>query len=164
MCSSDLFVHALRPVGMDRIVGPVSEQAMCFPGEIGLAAAGLITGGIAVRHPNLRIAFSHGGGVLSFLVARLDRAWNILPKLKEQLPETPTTYAKRFYYDSIVFDPNALKNIIQTFGITQVVAGSDFPFAMGDPDPVGFIRRAGLDAAAERAIYYENARRFLGRQ
>lgn len=157
-----IFVHALRPVGMDRIVGPVSEQAMCFPGEVGLAAAGMITGGIAVRHPNLRIAFSHGGGVLSFLIARLDRAWTILPKMREVMPEKPHTYAKRFYYDSIVFDPNALKNIIQTFGATQIVAGSDFPFAMGDPDPVGFIRSAGLDAATERALLYENARRFLG--
>ena len=157
-----IFVHALRPVGMDRIVGPVSEQAMCFPGEIGLAAAGMITGGIAVRHPNLRMAFSHGGGVLSFLIARLDRAWTILPKLREALPEKPITYAKRFYYDSIVFDPNALKPLIQPFGLTQVGAGSDFPFAMGDPDPVSFIRGAGLDAAAERALLYENARRFLG--
>ena len=159
---ASIFVHALRPVGMDRIVGPISEQAMCFPGEIGLAAAGMITGGIAVRHPNLRMAYSHGGGVLSFLVARLDRAWTILPKLREQLPEKPSVYARRFWYDSIVFDPNALKNIIQTFGVTQVVAGSDFPFAMGDPDPVAFIRGAGLDAATERALLYENARRFLG--
>ena len=147
---------------MDRIVGPVSEQAMCFPGEIGLAAAGMITGGIAARHPNLRMAFSHGGGVLSFLIARLDRAWTILPKMREVMPEKPNTYAKRFYYDSIVFDPNALKHLIQTFGATQVVAGSDFPFAMGDPDPVSFIRGAGLDAATERALLYENARRFLG--
>ena len=157
-----IFVHALRPVGMERIVGPVSEQAMCFPGEIGLAAAGMITGGIAVRHPKLRMAFSHGGGVLSFLIARLNRAWDILPKMREALPERPLAYARRFYYDSIVFDPNALKHIIQTFGATQVVAGSDFPFAMGDPDPVSFIRGAGLDAATERALLFENARRFLG--
>ena len=78
---------------------------MCFPGDIGLTAAGMITGGIAVRHPKLRMAFSHGGGVLSFLIARLDRAWTILPKMREVMPEKPNTYAKRFYYDSIVFDP-----------------------------------------------------------
>jgi aminocarboxymuconate-semialdehyde decarboxylase len=157
-----IFVHALRPVGMDRIVGPVSEQAMCFPGEIGLAAASMITGGIAVRHPNLRMAWSHGGGVLSFLIARLNRAWDILPKLREALPEKPIHYARRFYYDSIVFDPYALKHAMQTFGATQVLAGSDFPFAMGEPDPVKFIRSAGLDPTTERLLFSENARRFLG--
>ncbi len=158
-----IFVHALRPIGMDRIVGPVSEQAMCFPGDIGLAAAGMITGGIAVRHPDLRMAFSHGGGVLAFLIARLDRAWDILPKLQEALPEKPHVYARRFYYDSIVFDPAALRHVIEAFGATQVVAGSDFPFAMGDPDPVKFIRSAGLDEATLRLLMSENALRFLGK-
>jgi hypothetical protein len=42
-----IFVHALRPAGQDRIVGGVAEQVICFPGDIGLAAASMITGGIA---------------------------------------------------------------------------------------------------------------------
>src|SRR6267142_6102644 len=56
-----IFVHALRPAGQERIVGAFPEQAVCFPGDIALAAASMITGGIAARHPKLRIAFSHGG-------------------------------------------------------------------------------------------------------
>ncbi|HXI37503.1 MAG TPA: amidohydrolase family protein, partial [Burkholderiales bacterium] len=32
-----VFVHALRPAGQDRIVGAFPEQAVCFPGDIGLA-------------------------------------------------------------------------------------------------------------------------------
>jgi aminocarboxymuconate-semialdehyde decarboxylase len=62
-----VFVHALRPAGQERIVGPFAEQAVCFPGEIALAAASMITGGIAARHPALRIAFSHGGGAMPVL-------------------------------------------------------------------------------------------------
>src|SRR6185436_11350314 len=50
-----IFVHALRPAGQDRIVGAFAEQAVCFPGDIALACASMITGGIAARHPNLRI-------------------------------------------------------------------------------------------------------------
>src|SRR5438105_3602917 len=73
-----IFVHALRPAGQERIVGPFSEQAVCFPGDIGLACASLITGGIGARHPRLRVAFSHGGGVMSILLARLVHAWNVL--------------------------------------------------------------------------------------
>ncbi len=66
-----IFVHALRPAGQDRIVGAFAEQAVCFPGDIGLACASMITGGIGGRHPKLRIAFSHGGGVMSILLPRL---------------------------------------------------------------------------------------------
>ncbi|HET7669967.1 MAG TPA: amidohydrolase family protein, partial [Burkholderiales bacterium] len=77
-----IFVHALRPAGQDRIVGPFIEQAVCFPGDIGLACASMISGGIGARHPKLRIAFSHGGGVMSILLPRLVHAWNVFPKAK----------------------------------------------------------------------------------
>jgi len=80
-----IFVHALRPAGQERIVGAFPEQAVCFPGDVALACASMITGGIATRHPKLRIAFSHGGGTMSILMPRLLHAWNMFPKAKESL-------------------------------------------------------------------------------
>jgi aminocarboxymuconate-semialdehyde decarboxylase len=148
---------------MERIVGPVSEQAVCFPSEMGLAVASMITGGMSERHPNLRIAFSHGGGVTAMLMGRLDRAYDIIPKFSQSLPQKPSAYAKRFYYDSIVFDPENLAHILKTFGTTQVLVGSDYPFAMGDPDPVKFLNRCSLEPGVMRAICCDNALRFLGR-
>jgi aminocarboxymuconate-semialdehyde decarboxylase len=124
----------------------------------------MITGGMAERHPGLKIAFSHGGGVLAFLVARLHRAWTLAPKLQESVPCEPAVYARRFYYDSIVFEPANLRHMIAIFGATQILAGSDFPFVMGDPDPVGFLKRCDLDAATLEAILHANAARFLGIQ
>ena len=159
-----VFVHALRPAGQDRIVGNVAEQVICFPGDIGLAAASMVTGGMAERHPNLRLAFSHGGGVFSILLARLTHAWKLMPKLRELMPQEPGVYARRFFYDTILFDPSALRHVIHTFGASQVVVGSDYPFNMGDPDPVNTVNAAGLDAATVRALLYENAERFLGRK
>jgi len=156
-----IFVHALRPAGQDRIVGPVSEQAVCFPGDIGLAVASLITGGIAERHPDLRIAFSHGGGVTSLLMPRLDRAWDITPRLREVLPNKPGVYASRFFYDTIVFDPASLRHIVQAFGESQILVGSDYPFPMGDPDPVEFLRSADLEPRVLHSLTRKNAERFL---
>ena len=156
-----IFVHALRPAGQERIVGPFSEQAVCFPGDIGLACASMITGGIGARHPRLRIAFSHGGGVMSILLARLVHAWNVLPKAKEALPESPAITARRFYYDELVFDPLAVRHVIATFGASQIMVGSDYPFALGDPQPVKTLEASLLDAATLAAISSGNARRFL---
>jgi aminocarboxymuconate-semialdehyde decarboxylase len=51
-----IFVHALRAAGQDRVVGAFAEQAVCFPGDVALACASMITGGIASKHPKLRIA------------------------------------------------------------------------------------------------------------
>jgi len=156
-----IFVHALRPIGQDRVVGPISEQAACFPGDIGLCAASFITSGMAERHPDLRIAFSHGGGVLSVLLARLNRAWRLQQKLKESLPQEPLAYAQRFYYDAIVFEPATLRFMMQIYGTSQIVLGSDYPFALGEPDPVSFLERCGLDAESRAAILRDNAARFL---
>ena len=157
-----IFVHALRPAGQDRIVGPFSEQAVCFPGDIALACASMITGGIASRHPRLRIAFSHGGGAMAMLLPRLVHAWNMNPKAKEALTESPAAAARRFYYDQLVFDPAAVKFLIERFGASQIVLGSDYPFTMGDSDPVGSVDKARLDASTYAAVTAGNARRFLG--
>src|SRR5688500_10776604 len=104
-----VFVHALHPAGQDRLVGPFSEQAVCFPGDIALACASMITGGIAMRHPSLRMAFSHGGGTMAILLPRLVHAWNQFPKAKEALPESPELAARRFYYDQVVFDAKVIR-------------------------------------------------------
>jgi aminocarboxymuconate-semialdehyde decarboxylase len=157
-----VFVHALRPAGEERIVGPFSEQAVCFPGDIALACASMITGGVAARHPRLRIGFSHGGGAMAMLLPRLVHAWKVTPKAKEMLTESPAATAKRFYYDHLVFDPAAVKFLIERFGASQILVGSDYPFNMGDPDPVGTLDKAEVDASTYAAITAGNARRFLG--
>jgi len=156
-----VFVHGLRAAGAERIVGPFSEQAVLFPGEIALAAASMITGGMAARHPGLRIAFSHGGGGLAMLLPRLVHAWHVLPKAKEALAESPATYARRFFYDALVFDPAAVRFLVEHYGSSQIVVGSDYPFNMGDPDPVGTLVGAQLDAEVMRAVTSANAARFL---
>jgi aminocarboxymuconate-semialdehyde decarboxylase len=157
-----VFVHPLRPAGQERIVGPFNEQSVCFPGEIALAAASMITGGIAARYPGMRIAFSHGCGALSMLLPRLVHAWSVLPKAKEALKESPAVTAKRFFYDCLVFDPRAVRMVVDTFGGSQVCIGSDFPFNMGDDDPLAKAEACGFAADVLENIRFRNAKRFLG--
>jgi aminocarboxymuconate-semialdehyde decarboxylase len=157
-----IFVHALRPAGQDRIVGAFPEQAVCFPGDIGLAAASMITGGVAARHPYLRIAFSHGGGVMSILLPRLVHAWNVFPKAKESLRESPDVTAKRFYYDELVFNPRAIRFLVDTFGDSQLCVGTDYPFALGDSRPLQTLSGTDFNQAVLEKITVANAKRFLG--
>jgi aminocarboxymuconate-semialdehyde decarboxylase len=89
-------------------------------------------------------------------------AWNVLPKARESLKESPAVAAKRFYYDELVFDPAAIRFVIATFGASQICVGTDYPFAMGDFHPVKTLEAALLDAATLKAITEGNAKRFLG--
>lgn len=158
-----IFVHPLRPCGMDRLVGPATlEQILAFPCETGLAAASLITGGMTTRHPRLRIAFSHGGGSFAALAARLQHAWTIFPNLHEKMPIAPMEVAKTFFYDSLVYDATMLHNQIAMFGATQTMIGSDYPFIIQEADPLARITELGLDSHTHALLTHENAMRWLG--
>jgi aminocarboxymuconate-semialdehyde decarboxylase len=160
-----IFVHALRPTGMDRLVGPpILEQALAFPGEVGLAAASMLTGGTLARCPRLRIAFSHGGGTLAQLLPRLQHAWECFPALQAAMPTAPREAARTMYYDNLVYDSATIAYLLQTFGRTQLMLGSDYPFAIMEPDPVGRLAPLALDEPARALLRHGNAARWLGLQ
>ncbi|WP_321953676.1 amidohydrolase family protein [Paraburkholderia bannensis] len=158
-----VFVHALRPAGKERLVGPAQlVQALAFPTDVGLAAASAITSNLIVRHPKLRIAFSHGGGTLASLLPRLEQASQVFAPLRESLTLAPREQARRLWYDSLVFDAPTLRHLVETFGDTRLMLGTDYPFAFRERDPVGGVQALSLDAAAVERLIYRNAREFLG--
>ena len=75
---------------------------------------------------------------------------------------SPAAYAQRFFYDALVFSPPAVRFIADTFGVSQIMIGSDYPFVLGDPDPVGTAEKAGFDPVEAEAVARGNALRFLG--
>lgn len=159
-----VFVHALRPTGSDRWVGPKQlEQALGFPTDVGLAAASVICTNLIVRRPRLRIAFSHGGGILAALLPRLQQARRVFEPLNDAIVMTPEDQARRLYFDALVFDRKTLRHVVDVFGETQVMLGSDYPFAFRDTTPVERIRDAGFDAANTERLLTGNAETFLGR-
>lgn len=158
-----IFVHPLRPSGMDRLVGPAAlEQVLAFPGETGLAAASMISGGTLDKVPGLRIAYSHGGGTLSMLLPRLRHAWKTLPPVREALGADPLDAARRMYYDDLVYDADTIHRLIQVFGSSQLMIGSDYPFTIMDDDPAGRAGSLGLGVDTLRQLQAGNARRWLG--
>jgi aminocarboxymuconate-semialdehyde decarboxylase len=158
-----VFVHALHPAGKDRLVGPPQlEQVVAFPGDVALAAAALVTGGTLERHPLLRVALSHGGGAFPIVLPRLEHGWKTLPQLREAIPNAPSSYASRFYVDTLTYAAPTLRLAMETFGPDRVMIGTDYPFAIADFDPHAAIDALQLDRAAAQALREGNARRFLG--
>jgi aminocarboxymuconate-semialdehyde decarboxylase len=158
-----IFVHALHPAGTDRLVGPPSLAALTlFPCETSTAIVSLMTAGIIARHPSLRIAFSHGGGVFGLVLPRLMQGWALAPALRQATKESPAAMARRLYYDTLVYDADSLRFLIDRFGITQLCVGTDHPFTIEEKDPVGAVEKAGLSPAHQRLVLSGNASRFLG--
>ncbi|QHE88767.1 amidohydrolase [Hydrogenophaga sp. BPS33] len=159
-----VFVHAIRPAGMERLVGPAPlQQVLGYPSDVGLAAASVITSNLLVRRPGLRIAFSHGGGTLASLLPRLQQGWGVFPALKEAVVESPAEQARRLFYDTLVFDTPTLRHLVASFGATQLMVGTDYPFNFHDRTPVQRIEAAGFDGAVTAQLLQHNAERFLAR-
>ncbi len=158
-----VFVHALRPTGMERLVGPAPlQQVLAYPTDVGLAAASALTSNLMVRHPALRIAFSHGGGTLAMLLPRLEQAMSVFPALRESVQRSPTEQARSFYFDSLVFDTPTLQHLVQLFGTTQLMIGTDYPFNFHEARPVQRIVQAGFDPLVTQQLVQTNGLRFLG--
>jgi aminocarboxymuconate-semialdehyde decarboxylase len=160
-----VFVHALRPAGMDRLVGPAPlQQVLAYPSDVGLAAASVITGNLLTQVPGLRLAFSHGGGTLAMLLPRLQQAMAVFPALRDSVQQSPVETARQLYYDTLVFDTPTLRHLVQTFGASQLMVGTDYPFNFHEHRPVERIRAAGFADAVVEQLTHANAHRYLGGQ
>jgi aminocarboxymuconate-semialdehyde decarboxylase len=158
-----VFVHALKPAGMDRLVGPPPlQQVLAYPSEVGLAAASCITSNLIERRPRLRIAFSHGGGTLAMLLPRLQQGWGVFPALKQAVTADPTEQARKLYYDTLVFDAPTLRHLVGTFGADRLMVGTDYPFNFHDRTPVERIEQCGFEAETVTRLVRSNAEVFLG--
>jgi aminocarboxymuconate-semialdehyde decarboxylase len=156
-----VFVHALHPAGTDRLVGPPSMPALvAFPCETAVTIASLMVGGTLQRHPRLRIAFSHGGGVFALVLPRLMHGWKTMKELKEKV-RSPAEQARTLYYDTLVYDPATLAFLIERFGITQLCLGTDHPFTIQETDPVGAVDTLTLAPKERELLLSGNAARFL---
>jgi len=132
------------------------------PGETTVAAAHLVLSGALERHPDLRVVLAHGGGAVLALRGRLVHGWANLAAARTRLSESPIDSLRRFHYDTVVFDPQVLRDLVAFAGAEHVLLGSDYPFDMADPRPADTVAAAGLDAESERAILGANAARLLG--
>jgi aminocarboxymuconate-semialdehyde decarboxylase len=158
-----IFVHAQHPTFMDRIVGPpFLENAIGFPIEGALGIASIITGKVMEACPQLRLAFSHGGGTFMQLLPRIENAWHKNPAMQAHLPKPPSEYARMFFYDDIFFDNRTLRYLLDVVGSSQVMIGSDYPFMFRDQTPQEEFDILGLTPAEREAIGSDNCLRFLG--
>jgi aminocarboxymuconate-semialdehyde decarboxylase len=115
------------------------------PLDTTIAAARLMFSGTLDRYPTLRIILVHGGGFLPYQFGRLDRIHQMRSEAQTRMSNAPSTYMRRFWIDSVTHSTAALEYLARLMGTDRVVLGSDYPFDMQDPDPVGRLRTAGID-------------------
>ena len=112
------------------------------------------------RYPGLRICVAHGGGYIPGYWGRMDHGWRARGDCSEHCRHEPSSYLRKLWLDTLVFDQDQLDSLVRTHGADKLCLGSDYPFDMSEPDPVGF--HARLDEHAKARILGLNAAELLG--
>jgi aminocarboxymuconate-semialdehyde decarboxylase len=146
-----VFVHPIDVLGVERLRAYYLHNGLGNPFETALAAARLIFGGVLDRLPRLQVCLAHAGGALPILMGRLDRVHRVRREARGRLRRAPSTYLRRFTYDTITHHALALGYLIRLVGADRVLLGSDYRFDMGLLDPAGPVRALRPLSRADRS-------------
>jgi len=155
-----IFMHPLGFTHGQRLSDHYLDNIIGNPIESTIALSHLIFGGVLDAHPGLKLCVAHGGGYLPGYWGRMDHAFRAREDCRQHIHREPSTYLRQVWLDTLVFDPDQLDSLVRTHGPDRLCLGTDYPFDMAEPDPVGF--HARLSEPDQAKILGLNAADLLG--
>jgi len=149
-----IFLHPHYICGDERLADYDLVNAVGRLTDTTIAAARLLFSGHLIRFPGVSLVLSHAGWALPYSLSRLKRNHAIHPNDAD-----PAEGFRRLYFDTVMFEPRALRFLCDTVGADKIMLGSDYPFSIGDPDPTRLVDETSLTEAERRAILGEIAAR-----
>jgi aminocarboxymuconate-semialdehyde decarboxylase len=156
-----IFVHPNQVVGAERMKDYNLANLIGNPTDTSLAFAKLIFGGVLDRFPRLKFLLAHAGGFLPYTWGRLERGYRIQDSASGKISKPPSEYVKLLYFDTITHSRMALEYLVANFGADHVLLGSDYPYDMGDPEPVDSLNAAAIGGEQLTQVAGANACRLL---
>jgi aminocarboxymuconate-semialdehyde decarboxylase len=126
-----IYIHPAHPVGVEAMEQYWLMPLVGFLMDTTLATAHLVFAGVPDRYPRIKWVLGHLGGAIPYLAERLDRGYEAFAECRKNIGRPPTEYLKRFYFDTVNFDPGALMLAVQFAGADHILAGSDYPHQIG---------------------------------
>lgn len=158
-----VFIHPFGTTLGRRLSSYYLSNIIGQPLETAIALSHLIFGGVLDRHPGLKIVAAHGGGYLPGYCGRSNHGFVVRPEARGQALHPPVEYLRRIWFDTLVYEPDALRRLVEVVGASQLVVGTDYPFDMGHFDPRGLLAATAAISEADRAaILGGNALSLLG--
>jgi aminocarboxymuconate-semialdehyde decarboxylase len=152
-----IFLHPMYICGDERLNGYDLLNAVGRLTDTTIAMARLLFSGHLTRFPGVTLVVSHGGGAVPYALGRLRRNRTI----HAEGCADPLDGFRRLYFDTVLFEPQALRFLCDIAGADRVVLGSDYPFPIGDPEPVQVVDDTPLTETERRAILGETAARIF---
>ena len=149
----ELQIQAFADWNLGAIIG--------LPLETTIALERLVCAGHLDRYPSLRVIGAHGGGFFPYNVGRLRNYIRVRPALKD-LPSDPWSYVGRIMFDSLVYDVDTLRFLVEKAGPENIMIGTDCSFSSAPIAPVDELRAAIDDDEGFRLAAGGNAAELFG--
>ena len=133
-----LFLHPLGFTHGERLRDHYLNNLLGNPIDSTIAVAHLIFDGVLEQLPGLKICVAHGGAYAATYWGRLDHAWRVRTDCRQHIFKPPSHYLRKLYFDTLVFEKAQLQFLLKTHGSERLCLGTDHPFDMSEPDPLGF--------------------------
>jgi aminocarboxymuconate-semialdehyde decarboxylase len=157
-----IYIHPTDPAGVEAMLDYWLMPLVGFLMDTTLAASKLVFSGVVARHPRIRWVLTHLGGAIPYLAERLDRGYRAFADCRQHIDRPPTEYLKQFYYDTVNFDPSAVRLALQFAGPDRILAGSDYPHQIGSiPLMIETIQRLDVSDEVRQKIFGANAAALL---
>jgi len=158
-----IFVHPWEMMGQENMQKYWLPWLVGMPAETSRAICSIIFGGVLDKFPDLKFAFSHGGGAFYFTIGRIDHGYKVRPDLCAiDNAKLPSSYLKHFYVDSLVHDEKSISFLLDKMGPEQIALGSDYPFQLGEHHPGKLIEEMDLSNSIKQRILAGTALEWLG--
>ena len=135
--------------------------AFGFQVDLSVVALRLLSSGTLGRFPALQVILANLGGVLPFIVERLDQYWERVHAGERPMPLRPTEALRRFYLETASAHPAAIRMTAEVIGIDRLLFGSDYP-SFDFVRALQAVRSCGLPPDQIELILRGNARRLVG--
>jgi len=138
-----VFVHPTSPPCFEAFGLELPAPMIEFPFDTTRTAASLLYSGALARHSGINFILPHAGGTLPFLAPRMAAVGSLKTVLGDRAITPPNALQAlaRFYYDTALsVTPQQIAALRALAPMSQVLYGTDFPFANED-------RLRGADAA-----------------
>jgi aminocarboxymuconate-semialdehyde decarboxylase len=155
-----LFIHPTQPTPTPRTGRYDLNVTVQYIYDSTVTVGSLVLSGTLDRFPTLQIVLAHGGGFFPYQIGRFDRMYrNLRAPVVPAMP--PSAYLRRFFYDTILHHPGALRYLCDLVGHDRLLLGTDYPFPVDDRAPLQLLQETGWSEEDIARIAGDNARQLF---
>lgn len=156
-----IVIHPTFPKWGTEIKDYMMIPMMGFQVDSSFALLRLILSGILEKCPQLQILMPHAGGVLPFMIGRVDYQTEVMGRKPEQITKPPSEYLKQIYLDTCSPSVESLQYAFDFSGTDKLMLGTDHPWV----DPrfiIDLVEKMNISDQEKFQIFSGNAGKLFG--